>query len=579
MQKVAVVGHKSEQEKLVDFLHQEGVMEVSDLRAPSTLDHTKVNFRASELDHVIARLTEVATKAQLAEAASQASEQEIIAAATEHNIRGIIDGVLSLERTTGELKHALHELEHGRLPAPVLEQNLAEEGVYFTSSAVRSDLSHFGGETAPEALDATSTEVQKRQEEVEKFLHEKHDALSTMAEHLAVLTRARQYVTWLDQKQALRDTMQRTRTTVTLFGWIAKKLFDPLEEKLHHLSPATAILPVEPKPGETAPIQLKNPIWLQPFESVTMLYGLPQAHEFDPTPLLAPFFILFFGLCLTDAAYGLILAGVMGAFLWKKKLTIQKAPLWWLLFIGGIATFLISIPFGGWFGLSPDQAPGFLTETRSDGRLWFKGQIWNLGETPGITFFQNLSLVLGLIHLSFGMFLAGFAKWLSGQKAAAFWVDWTTLVMFAAALGVFYAPPEYAQHALYTLYASLALVFWGKGHGSSLASRPLNGLLGVLNLAMGMLSNTLSYLRLLALGLVTGALALAVNLVAEQMGAMFPAIIGIPLSIAIYLLGHTMNIALNVLGAFIHSGRLQFVEFFSQFFEGGGRPFTPYRRS
>jgi V/A-type H+/Na+-transporting ATPase subunit I len=104
-------------------------------------------------------------------------------------------------------------------------------------------------------------------------------------------------------------------------------------------------------------------------------------------------------------------------------------------------------------------------------------------------------------------------------------------------------------------------------------------LLGVLNLAMGMLSNTLSYLRLLALGLVTGALALAVNLVASQISAMLPLFLGIPVAIIIYLAGHTLNLALNTLGAFIHSGRLQFVEFFSNFFEGGGRPFTPFKRS
>ena len=105
------------------------------------------------------------------------------------------------------------------------------------------------------------------------------------------------------------------------------------------------------------------------------------------------------------------------------------------------------------------------------------------------------------------------------------------------------------------------------------------GLLGFLNFAIGLLSNGLSYLRILALGLVTGAIALAVNQVAIEMSKLFPLWLAIPVMILIAFGGHLVSIALNTLGAFIHSGRLQFIEFFGQFFEGGGRPFSPFRRS
>lgn len=158
------------------------------------------------------------------------------------------------------------------------------------------------------------------------------------------------------------------------------------------------------------------------------------------------------------------------------------------------------------------------------------------------------------------------------------WVDWTQLLLIGSAIAYPFAPAEWKQVAFYAIIASLVIVIWGKGYGSVWYMRPVYGFLGLLNLAMGMMSNVLSYLRLLALGLVTGALALAVNLVAQQIGGFLPPIIGIPISILIYIGGHTLNIALNVLGAFIHSSRLQFVEFFSQFFEGGGRPFSPFKR-
>ena len=229
--------------------------------------------------------------------------------------------------------------------------------------------------------------------------------------------------------------------------------------------------------------------------------------------------------------------------------------------------------------MTPDQAPAFMVETRADGLKWFKGQVWNLSATEGITFLQNLSLTLGVIHLSFGVTLAAYWKALQGKYAAAFWQDVSTLAMIASLVFWGFAPAEWKQTALYAVYGAAAFMVWGKGYGSPLLTRPLFGLLQTLNWFLGMLGNVLSYLRILALGLVTGALAFTVNLVAEQIGAMLPWFVAIPFMIVVYVAGHAMNIALNVLGAFIHSGRLQFVEFFSQFFEGGGRPFKPFARS
>lgn len=579
MQKVAVVAHRSEQQAVLELLHREGVMEVANMRDVVSVDHASVPYRAAELDHVIMRLKEYATPETLAELEKKVSSKVVVETALKEDIRRLIDRVHALEEVDGNLRQALQQVEHGHLGKGLKAGMVAaEEGVYLAASKVKEDLSHFGS-VDDSGVRSTPEVIAAERARIEASLEANRAEWMLLSVQLPTLVRARLYVHWLDERHAVEKSMQHTRSTVTLFGWIAKHLFDSLERKLHKVSPATAVVAVEPGPDEKAPVLLKNPAWLKPFESVTTLYGLPQAHEFDPTPLLAPFFILFFGLCLTDAGYGLVLAAAMAGFLWKKKQGVNEAPLWWLLMIGGLMTFLISIPFGGWFGMSPDQAPAFMVETRADGQLWFKGQIWNLGATPGITFFQNLSLALGVIHIAFGVFLAGLGKWMKRQYAEAFWVDWTTLILMGAAVAYFFVDPSLQSLVGKIVLGSVALVWWGKGYGSKLLMRPLNGFLGILNLAMGMMSNILSYLRLLALGLVTGALALAVNLVAQQIGAMLPAPVGIPVSIVIYLAGHTVNIALNVLGAFIHSGRLQFVEFFSQFFEGGGRPFAPFKQS
>jgi V/A-type H+/Na+-transporting ATPase subunit I len=576
MKKVAVLAHKKHEQAIIDLLHKEGVMEISNLPDPETITPQSLHYHGAEVEHVITVLKQYASPETMKEMEAKLLAVEIEEAGKSERVRTLIDEVHALEEKGVQLRSQMDTLKRGQLPTMVESTaNLAEEGTYFTASKVKTDLSHFGGTSAKETAEMIVVEKQRVEEEI----GENNARLHQLSLELPLLRKAKIFAVWVAQKEALQGAMKSTSSTITVFGWIAAHFFEPLEERLHAVSSATALVEVQPEEGEMAPVQLKNPVWLKPFESVTNLYGTPKATDVDPTPLLAPFFALFFGLCLTDAGYGLVLAIVMGLYLWKTKMSIEEGKLWWLLFLGGIITFFVSIPFGGWFGLLPDQAPAWLTETRADGMLWFKGQIWNLGETKGIAFFQNLSLVLGLFHLSFGIFLAGFCKWRAGQKAAAFWIDWTSLILFAVVTAYFFVTPEQQQNALYAMYASLVLLLWGKGYGNPWYSRFLYGLIGLFFLSTGMLGNTLSYLRLLALGLVTGALALAVNLVAQQIGAIFPYAIGLPISIVIYVVGHTANVALNVLGAFIHSGRLQFVEFFGNFFEGGGKPFSPFRRS
>lgn len=576
MQKVAIMSLKSLKEEVLHLLHDEGVVEVSDTReGGGSIDHTDVKFRKAELEFAIAALLPLASKSIRAAMQKKSTKEEIVISALHTDIRGIIDQVHALEKKEHDVRKHLHEQKQGMEESPAVGSGV-NEAAYFTGTVPHATIQsgaalHAAHVPTPEE----QTEIQHREQELENI----HAARLQLAEELPNLSRSLIYLRWLDDKQAVREAMRETKGTVTLFGWVAKKNMARLEQKLHALSSATAILKVKPDENETMPVQLKNPKFLTPFESVTKLYGLPQSTEMDPTPYLALFFILFFALCLTDAGYGLIQAIIIGGYLLKTKQRIHDNPLAWLLLFSGIVTFFVSIPFGGWFGMTPQMAPAFMTETRADGLMWFKYQIWNLSDTQGITFLQNLSLTLGVIHLSFGVMLSLYWKILQGKVAAALWQDGSTLAMIGALIFWGFAPAEMKQIAIYCVYGAVASMIWGKGYGSPLLQRPLFGLLQTLNWFLGMMGNVLSYLRILALGLVTGALAFTVNLVAEQIGALLPWYVAIPFMIIVYVVGHTMNIVLNVLGAFIHSGRLQFVEFFSQFFEGGGRPFRPFSRT
>lgn len=634
MQKVAVVAHRPLREEVLDVLQDAGLLHVREATGTPNIDHSDQNFRIAELQFAIATLKDLAPKAVLAAAQRVATDTEVYAAYEQTNVRDIIDALHALEQSDTEAAGILQETSariamltpwkrlaykldaprstgftemlFGTLPPENIDQLRRElqervprtgieivdahEGMKLAAQVWNDDVTTFEeiatrhGWTTVDlpALAGTAgdllSEAATAHARAETTRRKNRDQRIAWSRQLPALMRVSSYMQWLDAKQSVRDQLTETSSIMTLLGWAPKKEIHALEKRLQRISPAIVVLPVKADEGEEPPVHLKNSKFITPFQSVTTLYGLPLPHEIDPTPLLAPFFIVYYALCLTDGGYGLVLALLMGGALLKTRKKVEEAPLIWLLFYCGIMSILVGIPFGGWFGLSPNEVPTFLTYGTADGGRLFLGQIWNLSQQSGINFLQNLALGLGVTHIFFGMFLAGYHKWVHGQRAAAFWLDFTPHITAAAALAFFFAPPEYKQIAQYVLYGAVVMLVWGKGHGSKWFIRPIMGVLGVANLAIALLSNGLSYLRILALGLVTGAIALAVNQVAIEMGNLFPWFLSIPVMIVIAVIGHTVSIALNALGSFIHSGRLQFIEFFGQFFEGGGSPFTPFSR-
>lgn len=636
MQKVAILAHRSLREQLLDTLQQKGVIEVTEAKTSLVVDHIDVNFKIAELQFAIATLKDVADKDTLDAALRTSHPDAIIKASQSTDVRGIVDrlhAILEQETTmTRSLEeiaarrsilapwaalpirldadtHTTHtEVCLGMIPVPALAtlQALVSHMARpvhmdtFPATAdgipcmaiVFADARKIFEEQAT-ALGWTAAQLPKLPGTPEDILHADHleekQLLSALDQHrrervalskeLPALVQVQTFLRWLTDKQAVREALVESFATVTLLGWVPKARIAELEQSLGGTLSAVAVLKVKPDAGEEPPVYLKNSVLVTPFESVTTLYGLPLPSEMDPTAPLAPFFALYFALCLTDGGYGLALVVIFGAWLLWKRPAVKDATLLWLLFISGIISVLVGIPFGGWFGLLPEQVPAFLTTVDANGQTWFLGQIWNLSTQDGITFLQYLSLALGILHMFFGVYLAGWFKWVHGAKAEAFWQHFTSHLLLGAALFFAFAPVGLKSASLWTLYAALALTIWGKGYGSVWYLRPIMGLLGFLNFAIGLLSNGLSYLRILALGLVTGAIALAVNQVAIEMSRLFPLWLAVPVLILIALIGHLVSIALNTLGAFIHSGRLQFIEFFGQFFEGGGRPFSPFRRS
>lgn len=417
------------------------------------------------------------------------------------------------------------------------------------------------------------------------------------------------YLSNLKAQRDIQSSFSQTYGTFRISGWIRKedvrKLKGDLEKKFKEIE----VITKDPSPNEKVPIALENRRVIKPFEMVTRLYGYPQYRAIDPTPFLAPFFFLFFGLCLTDAGYGIILSILSLIGLWKIK---EGKRLFQLLFLGGLAAIICGALTGGWFGI--ERIPHFLERIVLFAPL----------KDPMIFFI--LALALGFGQIVFGVIIKMSKELLRHQFREGLLGEGSWIVIFLGILflilGSKMMGEEQAKRIglwLLAFGAFSRVVLYGLFSKRKIVGMGL-GLLFLLDGAKNFLGNVLSYSRLMALGLVTGVIAMVINIMAQVafetpvikyamitivllvaivVAKKFPrakyiiavvplVIIGavfkkIPLGgyvamLAILLVGHPFNLAINTLSGFIHTMRLQFVEFFPYFFEGGGRPFQPFKR-
>jgi V/A-type H+/Na+-transporting ATPase subunit I len=372
------------------------------------------------------------------------------------------------------------------------------------------------------------------------------------------------------------STAPATEHAIILEGWVKQKHYQALEKLVTGFD-ACDIAPIEPGQEESTPVEIDNGPLSRPFETITRLYGIPAATDVDPTVFLAPFFAVFFGLCLTDAGYGIVLALLLA---WAvKKVQGDKKALWMLLICSGL-TIIAGAVTGGWFAdtlqtLLP-QEPGTLGHTLNGWRE--KMMLFDPMAQPLI--FIGISLTLGYIQVLFGLLIGFFNHWQQKNYAAAIYEKLTWVVMLNSLLvfalaknGVLYG--LLATPAAVTAAVMAVLIFWCTERNSGMAGRIGGGVFAVFSTVF-YLGDMLSYVRLMALGMVTAGLGMAINILTQLV--MDVPYVGFILGLLLFVLGHTVNIALSLLSAFVHSLRLQFVEFFPKFFSGGGREFKPLRK-
>jgi|GEM_PF-186419 len=406
----------------------------------------------------------------------------------------------------------------------------------------------------------------RRLEGIEADLQAEHQKARGFVERLLDLQILYDHCRNVLDRERVGGEAPATEATIIFEGWVRKADFAALENIVSNFT-ATSLDVIDPAEDELVPIEIENTRTIRPFEVITRLYGMPQRFEVDPTAFLAPFFAIFFGLCLTDAGYGFVILAIM-MYLARKYQGDTKIMR--MLAACSIFTIAAGAVTGGWFGDAVQQFfPGL--EPVRERLMWFDPL-----ERPMMFFY--LSLVLGYIQIMTGLAIAFVHNLKRGcYKAAVFdQLNWLVMlnciVLYAAArtgmipgpVGRFFPPAALGAAGTILLFSERR-----GGWGTRLG-------MGLFNLfsTIFYLGDVLSYLRLMALGMVTAGLAMAINVIAKVV-AEVPYGIGVLLMVLVLAGGHAFNLGISGLSAFVHTLRLQYVEFFPKFLVGGGRPFKP----
>ena len=381
---------------------------------------------------------------------------------------------------------------------------------------------------------------------------------------------------YLSNQKRVKDaegTAQDTVYTSLLELWASKGTFKILKRILPEEFPSVFVEKIKKKKGERVPVVIYNKKYMEPFEAVTRVYGMPKAEELDPTPYLSVFFAVFFGMCLSDAGYGLILLLLSVLSVKFLKLSKDFKRLLKLMTYCSVTTIAVGVLYGAYFGIAlSDLSSSFFRD------LLLRAQVIDPIKSP--LQIMGIALVFGFIQFWFAKainvkYLLGRGKVKEALLGDFIWVLAIGALLFFGLTKIFF--PSLASMGLYTLLAAAGLLIITQGHKQkNVLLKFATGVLSLYDL-VGMLSHILSYSRLLALGLTTSVIALVVNVIALLVRDMIP-YAGVVVMVLVLIGGHLFNIAINILGGFIHSARLQYVEFFPKFMEGGGRIFKPLKK-
>ena len=432
----------------------------------------------------------------------------------------------------------------------------------------------------PSSLTGTPKEEAERSASAIAALEARERALSSDMDDAAEkwmpsVQKLSDYWNSLAERWAALAGSGETETTLHTTFWLPAKEASRIQKKIEAIAPSVALTMSDPGEDEEPPTLLENGNCFRPFAILTDLYSPPTYRGIDPTPLLAPFFFIFFGMCLGDAGYALVMLGAIGWLFKKYHRVPSKVRDFIVLFaFCSISTFVYGIVSGSFFGDFIDAFLPILSPV--------KDALMLVDPMKDPTQVLGISLLFGVVHLMFGLSIAAYDEFRHGRPIDAVGADisWILLVVGLCFLGTAIGgilPPHFKILGQIMAIVGAVIVFWYAGREkSNIFSKITSGFLALYG-STSYLGDILSYSRLLALGFGSAVIGMIVNMLGG-MAAGIP-YVGWLIAVVVVVGGHIFSILINLLGSFVHPLRLQYVEFFGKFYSGGGETFAPLAHS
>ncbi len=474
-----------------------------------------------------------------------------------------------------EIQYSEAGLTNVVLFAPKSQKTMAEEALRALGFARPMSPTHKTPKIKAERLRdksrALSESTQKAKEEIAAYAEMREQIKSTQ-----------DYFRFRADKYNFFNHLDHSKHVFVIEGYVPEEDC----EKLETLCTRVATCSVEfDDAGDDAPVKLKNNKFAEPAQGILTMYASPGPADIDPTPVLAFFFYFFFGMMFSDAGYGLLMIIATGLMIKLFKPDKKMRNNLKLFQYCGVSTTLWGLVFGSIFG----DAPAALYNMFTGSNVVMAHSISNMGDpTPALLpwpvidpqkdalTLMIISIAFGLVHILVGMGCKFIVCFRQKDYAGAFFDTGLWMLMLVGfavlAAGLITAPVLVTVGAVIAIACAVGLVLTQGRGKKGIVGKAIGGLASLYDIT-SYISDLLSYSRLLALGLTTGVMAQVFNMLATMMGTN---VLGIVFMIVIFLIGHLINIGLNALGAYVHTMRLQYVEMFSKFYEGGGKEFTPF---
>jgi V/A-type H+-transporting ATPase subunit I len=461
----------------------------------------------------------------------------------------------------------------------ICQKNVADKvfellrSIEFASPGLASEL------IPSKQMEKLETEIVTAEENINKATLE----IRSYREHKNNLLFLQDYDSMREEKYEVLSRLLQSKNVFVITGYIPEKEVAALTEQLNSRYEVSIEIE-EPEEEEETPVLLQNNAFSRPLEGIVASYSPPKKGEIDPTTIMSLFYYMLFGIMLSDAGYGFLIAALcaIGLMKYGKKMEDSMKNTLRMYLFCGISTVFWGVMFGSYFGDVVDVvSENYFGQKVTIPALWFLP----MNEPMRMLTF---AMALGIIHLLTGLVIKLYQLFKAKDYKSVIYdvVFWLVLLiscvflllsmpMITNLLGVNITLPTIIVNVstILAIASSVGIILTNGRESRNPFKRFLKGLYAFYGIS-GYLSDVLSYSRLLALGLATGVIGMVINKMAAMAGK---GIVGPLIFTIIFIFGHTLNLAINALGAYVHTNRLQYVEFFGKFYEGGGRTFNPFK--